>query len=104
MVSRDRQLRHCYVVLANICGGSRSCTVPKDEGIECESTADTMDAYFAKRADHVIFFHLKANTVEITHGYVDITSMNPPFVGMERDPFWKKPKAVDAGSNKYLGD
>jgi len=45
-----------------------------------------MDTYLAKRTDQVVFFHLEANTIEITHGYVDITGMDPPFMGMKRDP------------------
>ena len=89
-------------MLANICGGSRSCISPEDGGIECESTTDIKDAYLAKGTDQVVFFHLEANTIEITHGYVDITSVNPPPVGMEWDPLGEKPKAVNPGSNKYI--
>jgi hypothetical protein len=79
-------------VLANVCGGSQSCITPEDEIIECKSMADNMDACLAKGTDQVVFFHLEANTIEITHGYADITGMNPPFVGMEWGPFREKPR------------
>ena len=54
--------------------------------------ADFMDAYLAKGTNQVVFFHLEANTIEITHGYVDVTGMNPPFVGMKWSPLREEPR------------
>lgn len=91
-VSRDRQPRHCYAVPANLCGGSRLCIAPENESIKYKCMADVTNAYLTKGTDQVVFFHLEANTIEVTHGYADITSMNPPFVGMERHPLREEPE------------
>ena len=60
-----------------------------------------MDAYFTKGTDQIVFFHLEANTIKITHGYIDIAGVNPPPGWMEWNTFGEKPKTINSRTIDY---
>lgn len=52
---------------------------------------DRDDPYLSESENQVVLWRFKLDAVQVTHRNVDGTDMNPPSVGMERQPLRQKP-------------
>ena len=50
-----------------------------------------ISVYLTKSENKIILFHFVADAIEIGHGYIDSSGMNPPSVWMKGKPIREDP-------------